>query len=183
MPHLDPLGGGTHAHVLYLLEAPGPRAAGGRGGSGFISMDNDDQTAQNVFELTREAGLPRQQVLSWNIVPWYVGDHNRIRAVRAEEVAAGREHLEALLAILTGLKVIVTFGRPAARGWQTLAPKHRALVTLSTWHPSPLALNGRPERREHVLATLRLARQLEAASAGEQQALLAAWRSDAGGPR
>jgi uracil-DNA glycosylase len=38
LPHFDPLDGGVEAEVLYLLEAPGPRAVE----SGFISRNNPD---------------------------------------------------------------------------------------------------------------------------------------------
>lgn len=160
VPHLDPLGGGVHARILYLLEAPGPMAAQVYGGSGFVSMDNNDQTAQSVFRLTEQAGVNRAWVLAWNIVPWYVGDGNRIRAVRPSEVVEGRAHLRDLVRLLPDLRVVVTLGQPAAQGWGPLATEFPRVTTLSTWHPSGQALNPHPARRAHVLATLGLAQQL-----------------------
>ena len=160
IPDLDPLGGGVHTRILYLLEAPGPKAARRWGGSGFISMDNDDPTAQNVFYLTREADVPREWTAAWNIVPWYVGDGERIRSVQPDEIAEGRTHLRKLLALWPELRVVVTLGKPAALGWKQLAAEFPQLVTLTTWHASGLALNAHPSRRAHLLATLTLARQL-----------------------
>lgn len=43
IPDFDPLDGGTAAHVLFLLEAPGPKAVI----SGFVSRNNPDETARN----------------------------------------------------------------------------------------------------------------------------------------
>ncbi|SMB82040.1 uracil-DNA glycosylase [Deinococcus hopiensis] len=160
IPDLDPVGGGIHARILYLLEAPGPKASQHLGGSGFVSMDNNDLTAQTVFTLTQQAGVNRDWLMSWNIVPWYVGNGNSIRPVQPSEIVQGRGHLHALLALLPDLRVVVTFGRPAAVGWSGLAAEFPALTTLSTWHASGLALNGHPERRAHLLSTLELAQQL-----------------------
>lgn len=45
VPYFDPLDGGQYAEILFLLEAPGPRAVE----SGFISRNNPDPTAKNFF--------------------------------------------------------------------------------------------------------------------------------------
>jgi hypothetical protein len=56
IPYFDPLDGGVGASVLFLLEAPGPRAVA----SGFISRDNPDETAKNFHEFNAAAGLARR---------------------------------------------------------------------------------------------------------------------------
>lgn len=44
------------------------------GGSGFISCDNDDPTATNMWTLLNEAGIDRgSDYVAWNVVPWYIG--------------------------------------------------------------------------------------------------------------
>src|SRR5437868_1810926 len=54
VPWFDPTEAGVNARILALLEAPGPKATGTEGprpkskGSGFISCDNDDPTADHV---------------------------------------------------------------------------------------------------------------------------------------
>jgi hypothetical protein len=53
IPHFDPKDGGINARVLFVQEAPGPKAVKSRGGSGFVSRNNDDQTAANFFQMTR----------------------------------------------------------------------------------------------------------------------------------
>ena len=69
IPYFDPHDGGVQAKVLFLLEAPGPKAKG----SGFVSRDNPDETAKNVRTMSREAGLNRTDFVIWNVCPWYVG--------------------------------------------------------------------------------------------------------------
>lgn len=69
IPYFDPFDGGTRADCLFLLEAPGPKAIA----SQFISRDNPDETAKNVFLLSREAGIGRHRTVLWNVVPWYIG--------------------------------------------------------------------------------------------------------------
>jgi hypothetical protein len=75
-PWFDPDGGGVHAKALFLLETPG-RKAGSDQGSRFISADNDDPTAENFFRIRDEVGLPRDSLVAWNVVPWYLGDGTR----------------------------------------------------------------------------------------------------------
>ncbi len=53
IPYFDPLDGGISAKILYLLEAPGPRAVD----AGFISRNNPDETAKNFYLLNEEAGI------------------------------------------------------------------------------------------------------------------------------
>ena len=45
IPYFDPLDGGIHAKALIVFEAPGPKAVK----SGFISRNNPDEFAKNVF--------------------------------------------------------------------------------------------------------------------------------------
>src|SRR5436305_11012933 len=54
VPCFDPTEVGITAPILLLLEAPGGEATRERGGSGFISPDNNG-TARNMWHLLREA--------------------------------------------------------------------------------------------------------------------------------
>jgi hypothetical protein len=58
VPDFDPRDGGTAARVLFLFEKPGPMTAqrNGRRGSGFVSRDNDDPTAEGIFTFMQQAG-------------------------------------------------------------------------------------------------------------------------------
>ena len=46
VPDFDPNNGGIHAKVLFLFEKPGPKTDPKNKGSGYISQDNDDETAK-----------------------------------------------------------------------------------------------------------------------------------------
>jgi len=150
VPDFDPSDGGIHAECLFLLEAPGAKAIG----SGFISRNNPDETAKNFFLLNAEAGLSRVRTITWNAVPWYIGSDTKIRAAGSADLRAARTYLCRLLLILPHLKVVVLVGRKAQRFAdfvKTIAP------TVSVFrcpHPSPLSLNGRPERRAEILNCL-----------------------------
>ena len=115
VPDFDPLDGGDGAQALVLFEKPGPMTSIGRGrerlGSGFISRDNDDPTAEATFHFMRKAGLERRVTTVWNMVPWW----NGTRAIRADELRAGMNALDNLVVLLTNLRVVVLVGRKAGR--------------------------------------------------------------------
>lgn len=155
VPYFDPTEAGTEATILGLFEAPGPKAAP-PAGSGFVSADNNDQTAQNVWLLLRESGIDRRtEYVAWNVVPWYVGDGRRIRAVRAADLNEARSATEELLGLLPKIRVAVLFGKAAARTWDLMGP----IEGIKAPHPSPLNVNTRPEARDEILAALFKARE------------------------
>jgi hypothetical protein len=122
-----------------------------RPGSGFISVDNDDQTAANVWRARSEVGL-HHGVLPWNIVPWYLGPASR--KPNAAELRDGAEELLGLLPLLPELDTVVVSGRYAQKGWKRHIA-HRApddLRVIATWHPSPLSLNNAVRRDAFVAA-------------------------------
>lgn len=83
IPYFDPTEGGIAARIALLLEAPSERAAYG---SGFISPDNDDVTAENMWGLLRDAELDRALVVTWNVVPWYIGNDTATQEVRVPPI-------------------------------------------------------------------------------------------------
>lgn len=86
-------------------------------GSGFVSPDNDDAGAAALFELEQEAGLPRDLLLHWNLVPWHVVDCIRIRTADDADRIEAEPWLAELLGLLTDLRVIVLCGDDARDGW------------------------------------------------------------------
>lgn len=159
VPWFDPASAGVHAKVLLLFEAPGARAVGvgpvrpDRPGSGFISPDNNDESAAAVLGLEQAAGLDRSRLLHWNIVPWYVGDGTRIRAVNKVDLEEAGPWLAELLSLLASLRVVVLCGEAAQEGWDTYAGHQpEGLIVLRCPHPSPVNLRTRPEARHEILA-------------------------------
>lgn len=142
VPNFDPLDGGVEAQALFLFEKPGPRAAefGDRKGSGFISRDNDDATAEACLDFMEQARIPRKVTVIWNVVPWW----NGTRKVTATEVRDGAICLRDLTGLLPKLRVAVMVGRKAAEGLPWL--KTTGLQLFTSDHPGPLVRARWPER-------------------------------------
>jgi uracil-DNA glycosylase len=159
VPQFDPSEAGTMATVLILFEAPGPmtNADGLRPGSGFISVDNNDATAENLWRARTDARLI-EGVLCWNIVPWYLGVASR--KPTTAELKEGGAALQSLLALLPDLHTVVASGRYAQRGWREFARPGSSIAvrTIETWHPSPLSMN-QPGHRDDLTAALKRARE------------------------
>lgn len=153
VPFFDPGDGGTNARVLLLLEAPGPEA------TNFVSCDNDDQTAENTFNLLADARLARCEIVVWNVVPFYIGkeDRSKLRAARQTDLDAGRPWLVELIGLLPRLDTVVLLGRSAQRAEPLIRQLNPDLRILNGWHPSPVAMNRYPTRRPELLAVLRQA--------------------------
>ncbi len=151
VPWFDPQDGGCEAQILWLLEAPGPKATRERGGSGFVSCNNNDGTAQNTWETREEAGVSRKLVVHWNVIPYYLGSSTKIRAHNLNDIAAAGPLLIELLNLLPRLQVIILGGEAARKVWQDFAPVHTALHIIKCPHPSPTNLNTRPGNRELVI--------------------------------
>ena len=144
VPNFDPGNGNETAKYLFILEAPGPKAVA----TGFISFENPDQTAKNFRDQLEEAEINRRDIAVWNIVPWYVGNHEktRIRSVQSDEVAIGTQYLLLLLTLLPKLRCIVLVGGAARRAHVRLSAATDVRI-LTCHHPSPRAMNLLPLAR------------------------------------
>ncbi len=142
VPDFDPIDGGVRAKALFLFEKPGPMtdALSGlrRRGSGFISRDNDDPTAEATFRFMAQARIPRQLTVIWNIVPWW----NGTRRITAAELRDGVAAVDALVALLPELRVIMLVGRKAGRARPLL--EGRNVRIFQSAHPSPIVRASRP---------------------------------------
>jgi hypothetical protein len=159
VPWFDPTEAGVNARILLLFENPGRRADAGLG-SGFISADNDDRSAETMWGIFREAGIDRSRdVVNWNIVPWYVGDEHKIGKVRTSDLDEARPALVELVSLLPQLQVVVLCGRKAQEGWDR-ARLAVDLPVLRVPHPSGRWLNAHPEDRDTIVTALVEARRL-----------------------
>lgn len=147
IPYFDPWDGGVDAEVLFLLEAPGPKARN----SGFVSMNNPDETAKNFFEISREAGIDRKRIVTWNTVPWYIGSDSKIRPATSSDIAAGVMSLADLLQLLPRLRAIVLVGGKAQKTENHVRRVASHLKVFTSPHPSPLFVNRRPENRDKLI--------------------------------
>lgn len=134
-PYFDPADGGIDASMLFLFEKPGPmtveRGRLTRAGSGFISRDNDDPTAENTFRFMRAARVDRRRTVIWNTVPGW----NGTRAITTPELEGGIRDLSRLLSLLPQVTTIVLVGRKAEKAEERI----RGLGAYSIFrsaHPS-----------------------------------------------
>lgn len=148
-PYFDPDGAGDRATILLLMSDPGPRGAAV---TLIASIDNPDVTASNLRELLAAAGIHRDSVAAWNIVPWCTP------MVTAAEIVAGASALDAVIPLLPQLRVVVAMGRAAQAGWAMISPAHPLIRTVETWHPAQRALIW-PGRRAQVVGSLKQARR------------------------
>lgn len=142
VPDFDPLDGGVKARALFLYEKPGPMTAerGKREGSGFVSRDNDDATAEATFHFMREAAIHRRLTVIWNVIPWW----NGTVTVTGDEIRKGAACVVDLIRLLPELRAVVMVGRRAAAAQQYL--KTTGLHLLASDHPSPRVRARWPNR-------------------------------------
>jgi hypothetical protein len=138
-------------------EAPGRRATA-KQGSGFISADNNDPTAENAWRLYREAGIDRRtDIVVWNVIPWYIGTDLAVRGWTRIDLEQARAALRDLLGLLPELRVVVLQGKAAQTAWGRLGID---MPVIRSPHPSPKNLNTRPEMRAAILGALLEAKAL-----------------------
>jgi hypothetical protein len=128
VPDFDPLDGGINAEVLFLFEKPGPLAAG----SGFISRNNDDPTAEATFKFMEEAKIPREKTILWNVIPWWDGTIK----LNADQRGRGIAQLSALALKLPRVSAVVLVGNQAAMARPLFKDMERFQLFASA-HPSP----------------------------------------------
>lgn len=145
VPYFDPLDGGVDARVLFLLETPG------RNARNFVSRNNPDETAKNMFELQQAAGIARRDTVFWNVVAWYLGDGKRRRRSRAADFDQNRVYLGQVLSLLRRLEAVVLLGDRAQKAWDRAGLGPASLSVYRAPHTSPMALNTDPSRRQRVL--------------------------------
>lgn len=147
IPYIDPWDGGIEAEALFLLEAPGPKARN----SGFVSMNNPDETAKNLFEISRAAGIDRKRIVIWNTVPWYIGSGKKIRPANSTDIAAGIVSLGELIQLCPKLRAIVLVGGKAQKAERHIQHIAEHLTIFTSPHPSPMFVHRKPENKATLL--------------------------------
>ena len=144
IPDFDPLDGGTNAKILFLLEKPGPSVFGKRN-YGFISRDNEDETAANTLKFMSEANIPRNITCSWNTIPGWDG---KIKFT-ADDARRGRNEIGNLLNLLPNLKVILLVRGIAQDNFEKYKKDNSIdsnLKIIKSTHPSPINRGTSPDK-------------------------------------
>jgi uracil-DNA glycosylase len=152
VPGFDPKNGNERAGYLFLLEAPGRKAVQ----TGQISFDNPDPSARNFKEQLAAAGITREEIAIWNVVPWFIGNDagTSIRAANHNDVRAGREYLIPLISAMPNLCCIVLVGGAARQVHMFLSHVTKARI-VTCYHTSGRVRNVRPETADENIAIFR----------------------------
>lgn len=157
MPLVAPHYNATTARVLSLLSNPGPRA-NGEDGSGFLSTENDDRTAERLGALYDRIGARSTDVIPWNAFPWYVHEVHP-NGLPLSLVVAGQSALHQLIQAVPGIRAVVAHGGDARRAANMYFrdPAHQALIRSrrirlwTTRHAGDRAFSAPPAERERRL--------------------------------
>lgn len=140
IPYVAPLYGGINAKLLSILRDPGPKTQNNDKGSGFICMENDDQTAEALYNYYKAADISAVDVVPWNAYPWYIN-----KEPSSSQLKEGSETISHLLTMLKNLRVVMLHGNAAHKAWDYLPEKIKEVVSsrnievIKTFHTSRMA--------------------------------------------
>jgi uracil-DNA glycosylase len=156
VPSFDPKNGNESAKLLFLLEAPGAQAVK----SGLISFDNPDPSARNFRNQLEKAGIRREEIALWNIVPWYIGNKETtsIRAARGSDIEAGIKYLAPLVSAMPNLRCVILVGGAARRAHVFLSRTTTARI-MSCHHTSAKVQNSNPNAAQENLEVFHFIKQ------------------------
>jgi transcription elongation GreA/GreB family factor/uracil-DNA glycosylase len=150
LPYDDPLFGGVNAEMLFILKSPQADANPSLFGTRFLSLDNDDEGAENMFYAIADNNIDRSRCLAWNICPFPTIANNPSDA----EISRAAPYTRQLIAMLPDLKVVVLLGGPAGQGWsQALLGGRRDVAVIRGASPSPPGIHRTANRAsfEHAM--------------------------------
>ncbi|NCF48791.1 MAG: uracil-DNA glycosylase [Bacteroidetes bacterium] len=130
VPHFDKNDGGVNAEILFLYAKPGKMTCPNEGGSGLISQDNNDRTANATKDFLAKADIDRKKIAIWNTISAWNGN-SKITPI---EKKYSVEEFQELLSIV---RCIVLVGREA----QQTQNKDKVFLSrykvLESFLPSP----------------------------------------------
>jgi uracil-DNA glycosylase len=158
VPYPDPTFAGIRARALFLLETPAAKAAASTGGSGLLSLDNDDLTAETLYDAYQTAGLERSRTLHWNAVPWIVPGRER-SALSSTHVPQAQAWLVQLISLLPDLRVVIAVGGVARDAWLRCLADRRDVPLVPTLHAPHASARGlmQPGSRQRLASVMQRA--------------------------
>lgn len=143
LPYNDPLFGGVNAEMLFVLKSPQADADPALFGTRFLSVDNNDEGAENMFHALAANHIDRSRCLAWNICPFPTSGNTPSDS----EISRAAPYTRQLIAMLPNLKVVVLLGGPARQGWsQALLGGRRDVTVIRGASPSPPGIHRATNR-------------------------------------
>jgi hypothetical protein len=138
LPYVAPIYGGVDARMLAILRDPGPKTHE-VGGSGMLSVENDDPTAERYLSFLTGAGIALGDLLAWNAYPWYINDKPT-----TEQLTRALPVLNRLIEMCPHLQVVMVHGGDAHKAWRMFRQSYpqtaNGLHAIETYHTSRQAL-------------------------------------------
>ncbi len=152
VPGFDPDNGNEKAKFLFLLEAPGPGAIE----TGIISFNNPDPSARNFKKQLSVAGVRKEDIAIWNVVPWYLGNTSKtaIRSAKSTDIEVALKYLNQIIATMQNLRCIVLVGGAARKSHIALSGITSASI-FSCHHPSAKVINTNPHAERENIAVFK----------------------------
>ena len=151
LPYNDPLFGGVDAELLFVMKAPEADADPQKSGTRFLSFDNDDDGAANIFNACAQNGIARSRCIAWNICPFPIAGSRPT----ASDIRRAAPCTRRMISLLPDLKAVVLLGGPAHAGWNDglLGAKRRSVTVFKGASPSPPGIN-QPKNRSSFEAAI-----------------------------
>lgn len=107
VPYVDPVHDADECRIVSLFSNPGFELE-----SGFVSVENDDQSAERAAGVYEYVGLRAEHVMPWNAYPWYV-EEKKERALTPAQIGEGLKPLLAFLQQVPRASALVAHGTDA----------------------------------------------------------------------
>ncbi len=104
VPYVDPMHDTDECRIVSLSSNPGPGTE-----SGFISCENDDDSAARLAAVYEEVGLEPRFVMPWNVYPWYVFDKQDGKLTKAQ-ITEGLQPFRRFLKTVERASAVVAHG-------------------------------------------------------------------------
>lgn len=123
IPYVAPHYDATTARILSLSSNPGPLASGERG-SGFLSIENDDGSAERMGSIWQSVGLTDADALPWNAYPWHVHD-THANGLTSTLIDDGLGPIKRVLELHPSITAVVAHGGDARQSMKRFVRKNR----------------------------------------------------------
>lgn len=107
VPLIDPVHDLDETRIISLQISPSPGTS-----SGFLSLQNDDPTAERLAEVYAAAGLDHKYGMPWNVHPWDLPEEQNT-ALTPKQIKTGVKPFKQFLELTYRASAVVAHGTQA----------------------------------------------------------------------